>query len=120
MTKRQSPQDLAQSALDSLSAGDPQALVEQKLVSAQNSVVVERAGYNRALMHRAQCIGLARAAGWSKYRIAQRLGVTRRAVDEALERTTMSPAEFLREETVRNGGHEDSVTRRLKDLLHGQ
>lgn len=119
MTKQQSRQSLGQPALDGLSVGDPQALVEQKLVSAQNSVVVARAAYNKALMYRAQCIALAHAAGWSKYRIAQRLGITRRAVDEALERPTMSPAEFLREEITRNGGHEDTVTRRLSDLLRG-
>jgi hypothetical protein len=119
MTKQQSRQNLEQPALDGLSAGDPQALVEQKLVSAQNSVVVERAAYNKALTYRAQCIALAHAAGWSKYRIAQRLGITRRAIDEALERPTMSPTEFLREEITRNGGREDTATQRLNGLLHG-
>jgi hypothetical protein len=118
MTKQQSRQGLERPALDSLSAGDPHALVEQKLVSAQNSVVVARAAYNNALTYRAQCIALAHAAGWSKYRIAQRLGITRRAVDEALERPTISPTEFLRDETRRNGGHEDAVTQRLNDLLN--
>lgn len=117
MTKQQSHQNLEQPVLDDLKAGDPHALVEQKLVSAQNSVVIRRAAYNKALMYRAQCIDLAHAAGWSKYRIAQRLGITRRAVDEALERATLSPAEFLRDETARNAGHEEAVTRHLKNLI---
>lgn len=59
-------------------------------------MVFEWAGYNRALMYRARCIDLAHAGGWPKYWIAQPLGITRRAVDEALERTTMSATEFLR------------------------
>jgi lambda repressor-like predicted transcriptional regulator len=54
-------------------------------------VVGQRAGYNNALIHRAECIALAHAAGWSKYRIAQRLGITRHAVDEALTRPSFWP-----------------------------
>lgn len=68
-------------------------------------------------MHRAECIALAHAAGWSKYRIAQRLGITRRAVDEALTRPTRSPADFLAGQVQRNGGHENGSDRRLKELL---
>jgi hypothetical protein len=52
--------------------------------------------------------------GWSKYRIAQRLGITRRAVDEALTRPTRTPAEFLATEVKRNGGLENESDRRLK------
>lgn len=117
MTKRQSGQKIDDELLDGLRCGNPQALVEQKLISAQNYVVVQRAAYNKALMHRAQCIALAHVAGWSKYRIAQRLGITRRAVDEALERPEISPAEFLAAQTAANGGHEDLPSRRLRELI---
>ena len=67
-------------------------------------MIGQRSGYNRALMQRAECIALAHAAGWSKYRIAQRLGITRRAVDEALTRPTRTPADFLAAQVQRNGG----------------
>jgi hypothetical protein len=117
MAKRQSHQALDEPVFDGLQSSDPQALVEQKLVSAQNSVMVSRASYNKALGYRAQCIALAHAAGWSKYRIAQRLSVTRRAIDEALERTALDPAEFLRTEVAKNGGHESAVMRQLRELL---
>lgn len=117
MAKRQSRQAIGAELVERLAAADPQALVEQKLVSAQNFVVGQRAVYNNALRYRAQCIALAHAAGWSKYRIAQRLGITRRAVDEALERPVLSPTEFLAAEIAKNGGHEDAVTRRLRELL---
>ena len=89
------------------------------LVSAQNYVVGQRSGYNRALLHRAECIALAHAAGWSKYRIAQRLGITRRAVDEALTRPNRSPEDFLAAQVQRNGGLENESDRRLKLLLRG-
>ncbi|MFI0454533.1 helix-turn-helix domain-containing protein [Actinomadura sp. 6N118] len=119
MTKRQTGQ-IDDGTLEGLRNGDPHALVDQKLISAQNYVVVERAGYNRALAHRAQVIALAHAAGWTKYRIAKRLGITRRAVDEALERPVLSPDEFMAAEVEKNGGHEDLVTRRLRELVTGQ
>ena len=86
MTRRQSRQRLASATSEGLQVGDAVAAIDQELVSAQNSVVAERAGYNKSLGHRAEVINLAHAAGWSKYRIAKRLGLTRRAVDEALER----------------------------------
>jgi hypothetical protein len=79
--------------------------------------VFERSGYNRALMLRAESIALAHAAGWSKYRIAQRLGITRRAVDEALTRPTRTPADFLAAQVERNGGLENDSDRRVKALL---
>ena len=107
MTKRQSGQALDDDVTGGLRAGDPHALVEQKLVSAQNYVMTPRTGYQKALLHRAQCIALAHAAGWSKYRIAKRLGITRRAVDEALERPTKSPTEFMATQVKANGGHEN-------------
>lgn len=117
LTRRQSGQHLGGGVLDDLGSGDPQALVEQQLVSAQNHVVAERAGYTNALTYRAQWIALAHAVGWSKYRIAQRLGITRRAVDEALARPPLSPTDFMAAEVARNGGHEDLPTRRLRELL---
>lgn len=79
--------------------------------------VLSGRGYNAALMHRAECIALADAAGWSKYRIAKRLGITRRAVDEALTRPERTPAEFLAAQVRRNGGHENVSDRRIKDRL---
>lgn len=117
MSKRQTMQGLDPDVTDGLVSGDPHAVVEQKLVSAQNWVVAERATYNQALRRRADCIALARAAGWSKYRIAQRLGVTRRAVDEALERSSVDPAEFLAAEVAKNRGIESEADRRLADIL---
>ena len=117
MTKKQSGQDLDHDTMDGLRAGDPHALIEQKLASAQNFVMTQRTGYQMALLRRAQCIALAHAAGWSKYRIAKRLGITRRAVDEALERPTKSPVEFMATEVAANGGHENPSDRRLVELL---
>lgn len=117
MARRQVGQQLDHDTVHRLSQGDPEARLDQMLVSAQNYVVGERAGYNQALMHRAECIGLAHAAGWSKYRIAQRLGITRRAVDEALTRPTRTPSEFLAEQVRRNGGLEGESVRRLKERL---
>ncbi len=115
--QRQSGQHLSADTADRLATGDPDALLDQKPVSAQNFVVGQRAGYNQALMRRAECIALAHAAGWSKYRTPQRLGITRRAVDEALTRPIRTPAEFLAAEVQGNGGHENASDRRLKDLL---
>lgn len=117
MSRRQTDQHLATDTVNRLSKGDPEARLDQMLVSAQNYVVGQRSGYNRALMHRAECIALAHAAGWSKYRIAQRLGITRRAVDEALTRPSRSPADFLAAQVQRNGGLENESDRRLKQLL---
>jgi hypothetical protein len=117
VSKRQTSQDLADGTADRLREGDPEARLDQMLVSAQNFVVGQRSGYNKALLHRAECIALAHAAGWSKYRIAQRLGITRRAIDEALTRPQRSPAEFLDAQVRANGGHENRSDRRLKDLL---
>jgi lambda repressor-like predicted transcriptional regulator len=118
MSTRQTQQGLDEGVVDRLSTGDPDARVEQLLVSSQNSVVLNRAAYNRALLHRAECIALAHAAGWSKYRIAKRLGITRRAVDEALERPTRSPSTFLAELVKQDGGHENLDDRRLKSILN--
>ncbi len=117
MSRRQSDQHLDTDTVDRLSKGDPEARLDQMLVSAQNYVVGQRSGYNRALMHRAECIALAHAAGWSKYRIAQRLGITRRAVDEALTRPSRSPSDFLAAQVQGNGGLENESDRRLKQLL---
>jgi lambda repressor-like predicted transcriptional regulator len=118
MSRRQTDQHLDTDTVDRLSKGDPEARLDQMLVSAQNYVVGQRSGYNRALLHRAECIALAHAAGWSKYRIAQRLGITRRAVDEALTRPSRSPSDFLAAQVQRNGGLENESDRRLKQLLH--
>lgn len=117
MGRRQTTQALEEDAVDRLRTGDPDARLNQMLVSAQNSVVVEREAYNRALLHRAECVALAHAAGWSKYRIAQRLGITRRAVDEALTKPQRTPAEFLAAQIRRTGGQEDGSDRRLRDRL---
>ncbi len=117
MSRRQRDQHLDTDTVDRLSKGDPEARLDQMLVSAQNYVVGQRSGYNRALLHRAECIALAHAAGWSKYRIAQRLGITRRAVDEALTRPSRSPSDFLAAQVQRNGGLENESDRRLKQLL---
>jgi hypothetical protein len=117
LTRRQTSQDLSDETHDGLRNGDPHALVEQKLVSAQNWMVSQRQAYNRSLMYRAQCIALAQAAGWSKYRIAQRLGITRRAVDEALERPRSSPLEFMESEIGKNGGFVSLGDQLLKELL---
>lgn len=54
MTKRQAGQRLGEREITDLGRGDPHALVEQKLVSAQNYVVGQRAAYQRALAHRAR------------------------------------------------------------------
>lgn len=118
MTKRQTGQHLDAESIERLGHGDPDAAIDQKLVSAQNFVVSQRSGYEKSLKRRAEVIHLARAVGWSKYRIAKRLGITRRAVDEALERPTpRSPREFLDLEVQRNGGHENASDRRLRVLL---
>jgi lambda repressor-like predicted transcriptional regulator len=118
MSKRQTQQGLDENIAERLSTGDPDARIEQLLVSSQNSVVMRREAYNNGLLHRAECIALAHAAGWTKYRIAKRLGVTRRAVDEALERPTRSPSAFLAELVKHNGGHENLDDRRLKGILN--
>jgi lambda repressor-like predicted transcriptional regulator len=117
VSRRQTAQSLEADTVDQLRTGDPDARLNQMLVSAQNSVVIQREGYTRALMHRAECIALAHAAGWSKYRIAQQLGITRRAVDEALTRPKRTPAEFLAAQVRRNGGHENASDRNLRDRL---
>ena len=117
MGRRQTTQALEEDTVEQLRTGDPDARLNQMLVSAQNYVVTERGGYHRALMHRAECVALAHAAGWSKYRIAQRLGITRRAVDEALTKPRRTPAEFLADQVRRNGGHENESDRRIKDRL---
>lgn len=118
MGKKQSRQDLAAKTIDGLRHGDPDAGIDQRLVSAQNFVVTERYGYESALKFRGQVIHLARAAGWSKYRIAKRLGLTRRAVDEALERPASStPEQFLDLEVKRNGGLENPDVRAIRTLL---
>lgn len=116
---KQGRQELAEGTVDGLRHGDPDAGIDQRLVSAQNYVVGQRAGYERALVERGQVIHLAHAAGWSKYRIAQRLGITRRAVDEALERPApRTPDEFLDQEVKRNGGLENADVRSIRELLH--
>ena len=120
MGKRQVGQQLDADTVDRLSQGDPEARLDQMLVSAQNYVVGERAGYNQALMHRAECIALAHTAGWSKYRIAQRLGITRRAVDEALTRPTRTASEFLAAQVRRNGGLECQRRVKVNPLATGE
>lgn len=118
MSKRQTNQDLADGTLDGLRHGDLDAGIDAKLVSAQNFVVTQRRGYERALRHRAQVVHLAHAVGWTKYRIAKRLGITRRAVDEALERpVSLTPEQFLDLEVKRNGGLENSDVRNMRQLL---
>lgn len=120
MAKRQASQNLGAGTVQGLSNGDPDAGIDQKLVSAQNFVIAQRRGYQQALEHRGQVVHLAHAAGWSKYRIAQRLGITRRAVDEALERPTpRTPEEFLDLEVKRNGGLENADVRNIRQLLRG-
>jgi DNA-directed RNA polymerase specialized sigma24 family protein len=118
MGKTQSNQELADETLEGLRRGEPDAGINQRLVSAQNFVITQRRGYQNSLENRAQVIHLAHAAGWSKYRIAQRLGVTRRAVDEALERAVpRTPEQFLDLEVKRNGGLENPDVRRIRELL---
>jgi hypothetical protein len=115
---KQSGQDLADGTMEGLTRGDPDAGIDQNLVSAQNFVITQRRGYQKSLERRAQVIHLAHAAGWSKYRIAQRLGVTRRAVDEALERPVpLAPEQFLDLEVKRNGGLENPDARGIRELL---
>lgn len=118
MTK-QSRQHLAPEFEGQLRTGDPDAGIDQKLVSAQNWVVAERRGYEKALAHRAEVARLAHAAGWTKYRIAKRLGLTRRAVDEALAKPSLrTPEAFLASEIAANGGLENpsdaAIRRRLR------
>jgi hypothetical protein len=43
--------------------------------------------------------------------------VTRRAVDEALERSSVSPADFLAAEVAKNRGIESEADRRLAEIL---
>jgi hypothetical protein len=118
MGTKQSGQDLADGTIAGLSRGDVDAGIDQKLVSAQNFVITQRRGYQKALEERAQVIHLAHADGWSKYRIAQRLGVTRRAVDEALARPVpLTPEQLLDLEVKRNGGLENPDVRGIRDLL---
>lgn len=117
---KQTGQDLADGTIEGLRHGDPDAGIDQRLVSAQNFVVTERRGYERALALRGQVIHLAHAVGWSKYRIAKRLGITRRAVDEALNRPVrQTPEQFLDAEVRQNGGHENPDVRALRGLLQG-
>ncbi len=118
MRKKQSSQDLALGTVEGLRIGDPDAGIDQKLVSAQNFVITQRRVYKQALENRGQVVHLAHAAGWTKYRIAQRLGITRRAVDEALERPVpRTPEEFLDLEVKRNGGLENPDVRNIRQLL---
>lgn len=118
MGKKQSRQELAATTIDGLKDGDPDAGIDQRLVSAQNFVMTQRQGYESAIKSRGQVIHLARAAGWSKYRIAKRLGLTRRAVDEALERPSLcTPEQFLDLEVKRNGGLENPDVRAIRRLL---
>lgn len=115
---KQSNQDLATGTIEGLTRGEPDAGIDQKLVTAQNFVINQRRAYQKSLETRAQVIHLAHAAGWSKYRIAQRLGLTRRAVDEALERPVSStPEQFLDLEVKRNGGIENPDVRAIRELL---
>jgi hypothetical protein len=118
MAKKQAPQTLAAATIEGLRSGDPEAVIDQKLVSAQNYVVTARRGYQQALEHRGQLIHLAYAASWSKYRIAKRLGITRRAVDEALERPMpRTPEQFLELEAKQHGGAESAEIRNILPLL---
>jgi len=118
MTKRQTPQHLADTSGRGLRDGDADAGLDQKLVSAQNWVVSQRAGYEKSLANRAEVIGLAHAAGWSVYRIAKRLGITRKAVDEALARPKpRTPLQFLSLEIKRNGGLENPTDRSIRALI---
>jgi DNA-directed RNA polymerase specialized sigma24 family protein len=121
MGKKQARQTLATGTLDGLRNGHPEAVIDQKLVSAQNLVVTARRGYQQALEHRGQVVHLAYAAGWSKYRIAKRLGITRRAVDEALERPMpRTPEQFLELEAKQHGGAESAELRNILPLLRRQ
>lgn len=116
--KKQSKQDLADGTLEGLRSGDPDAGIDQRLVSAQNFVVVQRRAYQASLEHRGEVVHLAHAAGWTKYRIAKRLGITRRAVDEALERPVpRTPEAHLDLEVKRNGGLENPDIRNIRALL---
>lgn len=118
MGRKQSGQNLAPGTVDGLRHGEPDAGLDQRLVSAQNFVITQRRGYQKSLQERAQVINLAYAAGWSKYRIAQRLGITRRAVDEALERPVpLTPEQFLDLEVKRNGGLENPDVSSIRKLL---
>ncbi len=118
MGMKQSSQDLADGTIEGLRHGDPHAGIDQRLVSAQNFVVAQRLGYQKSLEQRGQVIHLAVAAGWSKYRIAQRLGITRRAVDEALQRPMpLTPEQFLDQGVRQNGGQENPDVRAIRELL---
>lgn len=119
MGKKQTGQRLADGTVEALSSGDPNAELDAMLVSSQNFVITQRRGYQQALAHRGEVVHLAHAAGWSKYRIAQRLGITRRAVDEALDRpAARTPEQFLDLAVKRNGGLENPSVRNLRQLLH--
>lgn len=118
MGKTQSRQDLASGTIEGLTHGEPEAGIDQRLVSAQNFVISQRRSYQNSLTTRGQAIHLAHAAGWSKYRIAQRLGITRRAVDEALERPVpYTPEQLLDLEVKSNGGIENPDVRAIRKLL---
>lgn len=115
---KQIAQQLASGTVDRDAGGDVDARLDQKLVSAQNNVVTSRGAYDQSLRHRAEVINLAHAAGWSKYQIAKRLSLTRRAVDEALERPRERTAlQFLDLLVKQNGGREDRGTRGLRERL---
>jgi hypothetical protein len=118
MGTKQSSQDLADGTLAGLRDGDADAGIDQRLVSSQNFVMTQRRAYQQALENRGQVIHLAYSAGWSKYRIAQRLEITRRAVDEALERPVpRTPEQFLELEVKQNGGLENPDVRNIRDRL---
>lgn len=72
---------------------DEQARYERALRTAQASLVAVRQAVRTAAQARGRIIVAAVSAGMSKYRVAKVLGVSRHAVDEAIERADQTPGE---------------------------